>query len=77
MLRAGGTLLIVDFAAHEREDLRERDAHIRLGFEDRAMAEWFAAAGLETDYVEHLKGGELTVSLWRVHKPAERARAAA
>ena len=77
VLRAGGTLLIVDFAAHEREDLRERDAHIRLGFEDRAMAEWFAAAGLETDHVEHLEGGELTVSLWRGHKPAERARAAA
>jgi ubiquinone/menaquinone biosynthesis C-methylase UbiE/DNA-binding transcriptional ArsR family regulator len=77
VLKAGGTLLIVDFAAHEREELRERDAHIRLGFEDQAMAEWFAAAGLATDHVEHLEGGELTVSLWRGVKPAERARAAA
>lgn len=77
VLKAGGTLLIVDFAAHEREDLRERDAHIRLGFEDRVMAEWFAVAGVETDHVEHLEGGELTVSLWRGVKPAERARAAA
>ena len=77
ILKPGGTLLIVDFAAHEREELRERDAHIRLGFEDQAMAEWFAAAGLETDHVEHLEGGELTVSLWRGVKPAERARAAA
>jgi len=76
-LKPGGTLLIVDFAAHEREDLRERDAHIRLGFEDQAMAEWFASAGLATDHVEHLEGGELTVSLWRGSKPAERARAAA
>jgi ArsR family transcriptional regulator len=41
------------------------------------MAEWFAAAGIDTDQVEHLKGGELTVSLWRGVKPAERARAAA
>ena len=41
------------------------------------MAEWFASAGLETDHVEHLEGGELTVSLWRGIKPAERARAAA
>ena len=76
-LKPGGTLLIVDFAAHEREDLRERDAHIRLGFEDEAMAEWFASAGLETDHVEHLEGGELTVSLWRGSKPAERRQAAA
>ncbi len=45
MLAPGGTLLVVDFAAHEREELRERDAHIRLGFEDEVMAGWFAAAG--------------------------------
>jgi ArsR family transcriptional regulator len=77
VLRAGGMLLIVDFAAHEREELRERDAHIRLGFEDQAMAEWFASAGLSTDHIEHLEGGELTVSLWRGVKAAERARAAA
>src|ERR671920_499481 len=30
VLAPGGTLLVVDFAAHEREELRERDAHIRL-----------------------------------------------
>src|SRR3954454_3814164 len=37
VLAPGGTLLVVDFAAHEREELRERDAHIRLGFEDEVM----------------------------------------
>src|SRR3712207_8475686 len=52
---------VVDFAAHEREDLRETDAHVRLGFEDDVMGGWFAAAGLTVDRVEHLKGGELTV----------------
>jgi len=40
-------LLVVDFAAHEREDLRSTDAHLRLGFADEAIAGWFAAAGLE------------------------------
>src|SRR6185312_1590726 len=54
VLAPGGTLLVVDFAAHEREELRERDAHIRLGFEDEAMTGWFAAAGLEIDGIEHL-----------------------
>src|SRR5437868_1116707 len=70
VLAPGGTLLVVDFAAHDREELRERDAHIRLGFEDEVMAGWFAAAGLETDLVQHLKGGELTVTLWRGTKAA-------
>ena len=65
VLRPGGKLLVVDFAAHEREDLRIADAHLRLGFSDEAIAGWFAAAGLEPDLVEHLPGGELTVTLWR------------
>ncbi len=65
VLRPGGRLLVVDFAAHEREDLRTRDAHLRLGFTDDAMAGWFRAAGLEPDLIEHLTGGELTVTLWR------------
>jgi ArsR family transcriptional regulator len=77
VLAPGGTLLVVDFAAHEREDLRERDAHIRLGFEDEVMAGWFSSAGLEVDRVEHLKGGELTVTLWRGVKAAAKQRRAA
>ena len=77
VLAPGGTLLVVDFAAHEREELRERDAHIRLGFEDEAMTGWFAAAGLEIDGIEHLEGGELTVTLWRGTKAAIPQRRAA
>ena len=77
VLAPGGTLLVVDFAAHEREELRERDAHIRLGFEDEVMAQWFAAAGLAVDQVQHLKGGELTVTLWRGIKAALPQRRAA
>jgi ArsR family transcriptional regulator len=34
LLAPGGRLLIVDFAPHEREELRDRDAHARLGFAD-------------------------------------------
>lgn len=75
VLTHGGTLLVVDFAAHDREDLRERDAHIRLGFEDKVMAQWFKAAGLKIDHVEHLEGGELTVTLWRgIKGPESRSR---
>ncbi len=65
VLRPGGRLLVVDFAAHEREELRTADAHLRLGFADEAIAGWFASAGLDPDLTEHLPGGELTVTLWR------------
>ena len=41
------------------------------------MAGWFAAAGLAIDHVEHLEGGELTVTLWRGVKPALAQRRAA
>lgn len=77
VLAPGGTLLVVDFAAHEREELRATDAHIRLGFEDDVMAGWFASAGLEVDQVRHLEGGELTVTLWRGSKQPIRQRRAA
>ena len=77
VLSPGGTLLVVDFAAHEREELRATDAHIRLGFEDEVMGQWFAAAGLEVDHVQHLEGGELTVTLWRGAKQDARQRRAA
>ena len=62
--RAGGRVLIADFAAHEREELRVRDQHARLGFSDEQIGLWFAAAGLELDRVETLPGQELTVQLW-------------
>ena len=69
ILGPGGRLLVVDFAPHDREELRERDAHARLGFADDAMLGWMSAAGLDGEVVEHLRGGELTVTLWRGTKP--------
>ncbi|HET7316184.1 MAG TPA: metalloregulator ArsR/SmtB family transcription factor [Sphingomicrobium sp.] len=77
VLAPGGTLLVVDFAAHDREELRTADAHLRLGFADEVMAAWFASAGLEVDHIEHLEGGELTVTLWRGAKAGVRRRKAA
>lgn len=64
VLDAGGRLLIADFAPHEREELRLRDQHARLGFSDEQMAGWFDAAGLLLNDVRTLPGGELTVKLW-------------
>lgn len=66
----GGRVLVVDFAPHEREELRAQNAHARLGFADDQVAGWFAAAGLGLTLVEELKGGELTVKLWLGTRPA-------
>jgi ArsR family transcriptional regulator len=64
LLAPGGRLLIVDFAAHDREELREREGHARLGFDDDQMNGWFAAAGLVPAAIETLAGSALTVKLW-------------
>ncbi|AOF95554.1 ArsR/SmtB family transcription factor [Sphingobium sp. RAC03] len=59
-----GRVLIADFAPHEREELRLRDQHARLGFSDDQIGGWFSAAGLVLERVETLPGQELTVQLW-------------
>ena len=74
LLAPGGRLLIADFAPHDREELRSRDAHARLGFADDAVLDWLEAAGLEGAVVEHLEGGELTVTIWVGRQPAERLK---
>lgn len=79
VLAQGGRLLVIDFAQHDRAELKEQDAHLRLGFADDAMRGWFGAAGLELDRIERLGGGELSVILWRGVKAdaAREERAAA
>jgi ArsR family transcriptional regulator len=64
VLVSGGVVLIVDFAPHDREDLRRDAAHARLGFSDAQMREWCAEAGIVIDLVETLVGNPLTVKLW-------------
>jgi ubiquinone/menaquinone biosynthesis C-methylase UbiE len=74
LLAPGGRLLVVDFAPHEREELRGADAHVRLGFADEAILRHFEEAGLEGRVVEHLGGGELTVTIWLGLQPETRIR---
>lgn len=77
LLAPGGRLLIVDFAPHDREELRARDAHARLGFADDAMLKWLEAAGLQGRVVEHLEGGELTVTIWAGEQSGARLKVVA
>jgi ArsR family transcriptional regulator len=77
LLSPGGRLVIVDFAPHEREELRSADAHIRLGFADDAMLKHLEEASLDGRVVEHLGGGELTVTLWLGERPEQRLKVVA
>ncbi|HSV23475.1 MAG TPA: metalloregulator ArsR/SmtB family transcription factor [Xanthobacteraceae bacterium] len=74
VLRPQGRLLIVDFAPHELEFLREEYAHRRLGFPPDAVAQWMEQAGLEgvvhkSVAPEPGSDGEIAVSLWLAHDP--------
>jgi ubiquinone/menaquinone biosynthesis C-methylase UbiE len=74
LLGPSGRLLIVDFAPHEREELRAADAHVRLGFADEAILKHCEDAGLTGRVIEHLEGGELTVTIWLAQQPETRIR---
>jgi len=74
VLAPGGRLLVVDFAPHELEFLREQSAHRRLGFAQDQIKRWLQDSGLEIersrDLTPHASGGDkLTVSLWLATKP--------
>jgi ArsR family transcriptional regulator len=67
MLKPGGRLVIVDFAQHQLEFLREEHAHRRLGFADGEIVEWCDAAevvGVKTTTLTTKKRGALTVKIW-------------
>jgi len=68
VMAPGARLLIADFAPHKEEFLRDEFAHRRLGFSDREVEGWFAAAGLENAGNETIApqaaGEKLTVKLW-------------
>jgi len=62
--RPAGRIAIVDFAAHDREELRSRYQHARLGFSDRQMAGLLRGAGFTASDPIALDGGELVVKIW-------------
>ena len=69
VLSPGGRLLVVDFAPHDLEFLREEHAHRRLGFSAEAVTQWMTAAGLELVMHRSLppepdSDGKIAVSLW-------------
>lgn len=70
VLRCGGRIAVVDLAAHEREELRERHAHARLGFSDEQMIALLTAAGFDPARPVALPGNPLTVKIWTARRTA-------
>jgi ubiquinone/menaquinone biosynthesis C-methylase UbiE len=76
VLAPGGRLLIVDFAPHELEFLREQFAHERLGFAGPLVEQWLADAGLavierrDLEPARENADARLTVSVWVAGRPA-------
>lgn len=64
VLAPSGRMMIVDFAPHDREELRSIHAHARLGFSDNLILRAFANGGLHLAHHATLDGGALTVKIW-------------
>ena len=73
LVAPGGRLLIVDFAPHRLEFLREQHQHRRLGFADEEMRRWLSQAGLKAEPLKALpsaNGEGLTVHVWAARRPS-------
>ena len=80
LVASSGRLLIVDFAPHALEYLREQHQHRRLGFSDEEIGRWVDAAGLELETAAALppvSEAGLTVKIWTARRPALAERSAA
>lgn len=80
--RPGGVIAVVDFAAHDREELRSQHAHARLGFSDEQMLTLLCTAGFAPQPPVALPGKPLTVKIWLATRadtamPAESVQKAA
>jgi len=69
LVAPGGRILVVDFAPHSLEFLRETQAHRRLGFAPEQVADWLDEAGLDCTLnrqIAPVRTGDeqLIVSLW-------------
>jgi ArsR family transcriptional regulator len=69
MVAPGGRLVVVDFAPHGLEFLRDSEGHRRLGFARDQVAGWLEEAGLSSALFRELAppsagADKLTVSIW-------------
>lgn len=72
VLTPSGRLMVIDFAPHDLEFLREEHAHHRLGFAPETVSQWLEAAGLDVTLQTNIApegDGKIAVSLWLARDP--------
>ena len=79
LVMPGGRLVIIDFAPHTFEHMREAHQHRRLGFADNEIAGWLKEAGLKTSAPIALppESEGLTVTIWIAEREATAQRSVA
>jgi ArsR family transcriptional regulator len=76
VLAPGGRLLVIDFASHDREELRSQQRHARLGFAEDQLLGWMTAAGLAAGVAARLPDpARLAVTLWLGTRAGDRTPA--
>lgn len=74
ILCEGGRLLIVDFAPHTQEFLRNEHEHRRLGLSDEEIRGWAKSAGLDVCDLKRFEPpmeGGLAVNIWTAQKQSQ------
>jgi ArsR family transcriptional regulator len=79
VLKPEGRLIVVDFAPHALEFLRDEHAHLRLGFASSEIAAWLADMGIDAASYRELAAAQksdmpLTVAFWTGMKMPARAK---
>lgn len=82
VLAPGGRLVIVDFAPHDIEFLRDQHGHHRLGIGDETLRGWVDGTGLDLAHFRQFQPPEkrpdgLGVHIWAFDKPASKKEVAA
>ncbi len=79
VLQPGGRLVLVDFAPHNLEFLRQEHAHVRLGFAAGEIAAWLGECGLGSStyrelQADHMNNNALTVAVWAGEKASAKTQ---
>lgn len=79
VLQPGGRLVLVDFAPHNLEFLRQEHAHVRLGFAGSEIAAWLEECGLGSSTYRELQADQmnnnaLTVAVWAGEKASAKTQ---
>ncbi len=67
---SGGHIVIIDYAAHDFDNYRDKFAHRRLGFSDQAIEDWMSEGGLKLTDIVTIAGSKTRpdVKIWHAEK---------